>query len=228
MGITSLQRLDRDGGVRVDADARRRSPSTPAAISRASRSVWRASAFAAASAYAPPDPIAMIPSSGSIRSPVPESRNVTRVSMTISIASSRRSRRSVRQSFASSTADRSRLPRYCSSLDFEAGEQRERVGRRAGESGEDPIVVELPDLPGGLLDDRVAERDLAIAGHDGLAAMPDCKHCRRVEDPRRGHFSRVYRTCRSVRRPAAWRPGRGVSAKSGGSCPAKETADPPK
>ena len=36
--------------------------------------------------------------------------------MTISIASSRRSMRSVRQSFASSTADRSRLPRYCSSF----------------------------------------------------------------------------------------------------------------
>src|SRR4030095_6195227 len=35
-----------------------------------------ARAFAAAMAYAPPDPIAMIPSSGSIRSPLPDRRYV--------------------------------------------------------------------------------------------------------------------------------------------------------
>ena len=45
-----------------------------AAIVRASSDVCRASALAAASAYAPPDPIAMIPSSGSMRSPVPDKK----------------------------------------------------------------------------------------------------------------------------------------------------------
>jgi hypothetical protein len=52
-----------------------------------------------------------------MRSPVPESRNIEVLSSTINMASSRRSRRSDRQSFASSTADRSRFPRYCSSFD---------------------------------------------------------------------------------------------------------------
>jgi hypothetical protein len=49
-------------------------PMASAAIWWASSGVWRASAFAAAMAYAPPDPIAMMPSSGSIRSPLPDSR----------------------------------------------------------------------------------------------------------------------------------------------------------
>ena len=87
------------------------------AIWRASSGLCRASARAAAIANGPPDPTATIPSSGSIRSPVPESRNVDLRSATISIASRRRSSRSVRQSRASSTAERSRLPRYCSSFD---------------------------------------------------------------------------------------------------------------
>src|SRR5438046_1667397 len=52
------------------------------AIARASRSVFAASAFAAASAKGPPDPIATIPSSGSIKSPVPERRNVEVLSST--------------------------------------------------------------------------------------------------------------------------------------------------
>src|SRR6185436_166530 len=86
------------------------------AMSRALRLLWRTSARAAASAYGPPEPTATTPSSGSIKSPVPESRKVDDVSATMSIASSRRRMRSLRQSLASSTADRSRLPRYCSSL----------------------------------------------------------------------------------------------------------------
>ena len=51
-----------------------------------------------------------------MRSPLPERRKVERSSATTSIASSRRSARSVRQSLASSTAERSRLPRYWSSF----------------------------------------------------------------------------------------------------------------
>ena len=66
-------------------------------------------------------------------------------------------------------------------LGLEARKQRERIGRRAGKAGQNPVVVELADLPGGLLHDRVAERDLAVAGHDRLAAMPHGQHRRRVE-----------------------------------------------
>src|SRR5687767_11079527 len=73
----------------------------------------------------------MIPSSGSMRSPLPERRYVDLASITSSIASSRRSIRSVRQSLTSSTTDRSRLPRYCSSFDS----NREK---RAKESAAEP------------------------------------------------------------------------------------------
>src|SRR5580704_4722353 len=57
-----------------------------------------------------------MPSSGSITSPLPESRNVDFVSATMSNASRCRSERSVRHSFASSTAARGRLPWYSCSL----------------------------------------------------------------------------------------------------------------
>src|SRR5690606_27053190 len=84
-------------------------------VARASRSVFSASARAAASANAPPEPIAIRSCSGSITSPVPEIRSDWFRSATTSSASSRRSIRSVRQSFASSIAARGRLP-YCSSF----------------------------------------------------------------------------------------------------------------
>ena len=103
------------------------------------------------------------------------------LSSTISIASSRRRMRSVRQSLASSTAERSRLPRYCSSFDFEPREQRERVGRRAGEPGEDAVVVEPPDLLRALLDDGLAEGHLAVAGQHRAVAVPDRQDRRAVK-----------------------------------------------
>src|SRR3984885_9473300 len=86
------------------------------AISRALKSVFSISARALASAKLPPLPIVAIPSSGSITSPVPLSRNVDFESVTISKASSCRSILSVRQSLASSTAARPRFPAYCSSF----------------------------------------------------------------------------------------------------------------
>ena len=58
-------------------------------------------------------------------------------------------------------------------LGFEPGEQRERIGRRAGEAGEHAVVVEAADLARRLLDDGVAEGDLAVAGHDGAVAVAD-------------------------------------------------------
>ena len=89
--------------------------------------------------------------------------------------------RSVRQSFASSTADRSRLPRYCSSLDSKRENSAKESAAEPGEPGQDAIVVQLADLAGGLFDDGVAEGDLAVAGHDGFVAMPNRQDGRRVK-----------------------------------------------
>ena len=74
------------------------------AMSLAPIFVFLVRARAAARAYGPPDPMAQMPSSGSITSPLPDRRNVNFASATISSASKWRSERSVRQSFASSTA----------------------------------------------------------------------------------------------------------------------------
>ena len=66
-------------------------------------------------------------------------------------------------------------------LRLEAREQRERVGGRAGEAGENPVVVEPPDLPRALLDDGLAEGHLAVAGQHGAVAVADGKNCRAVK-----------------------------------------------
>src|SRR5262247_3218001 len=86
------------------------------AICSAVRLEWRHRARAAARAKGPPEPMPMSPSSGSITSPVPDTMNEASRSATARRASSRRSTRSIRQSLASSTAARGRLPRYSSSL----------------------------------------------------------------------------------------------------------------
>src|SRR4029078_3946665 len=53
----------------------------------------------------------------------------------------------------------------------EALEEGEGVGRGAREAGEDAVLVEAADLPGGRLHDDVPEGDLAVAAHgDPLAA----------------------------------------------------------
>src|SRR5215472_13702020 len=68
------------------------------------------SARAPESAYIPPDPIAQSPSSGSITSPLPETTKVAFASATISSASRCRKARSLRHSFASSTAAFCKFP----------------------------------------------------------------------------------------------------------------------
>src|SRR5512139_525768 len=90
-------------------------PSACSTMARASRSVLRRSAVAAACAKAPPEPTAIRSCSGSITSPLPEITNEWVVSATHSSASRRRRLRSERQSLASSIAARVRLP-YCCSL----------------------------------------------------------------------------------------------------------------
>src|SRR5512139_2738363 len=85
-------------------------------ISSGGRSVFSSSARAADWAKAPPEPMAAMPSSGSSTSPLPVMISECSRSATASIASRRRSMRSVRQSLASSTALRSRWPECLSSL----------------------------------------------------------------------------------------------------------------
>ena len=58
-------------------------------------------------------------------------------------------------------------------LGFEALEQREGVGRGAGEARDDLAVADPADLLGVALDDGLAHRDLAVAGHDDLAVLAD-------------------------------------------------------
>ncbi len=92
--------------------------------------------------------------------------------------------RSVRQSFASSTADRSMLPRYCSSFASNRANSANESAADPGEPGEDPVVVEAPDLPGPLLDDGVAQRHLAVAGEDGVILVTDRENRGAVEHGR--------------------------------------------
>ena len=89
-------------------------------------------------------------------------------SATTSIASSRRSARSVRHSFASSTAARRSGLRCSLELVLEPLEQRDAVGGRAGEPADRAALAEPADLARAALHDRVAERDLAVAGDDDL------------------------------------------------------------
>jgi integrase/recombinase XerC len=75
-----------------------------------------AKARAAANAYGPPDPTAVMLSSGSITSPLPDNTKIASLLATINNASKRRKYLSKRHSLASSTAAFCRLPRYCSNL----------------------------------------------------------------------------------------------------------------
>ncbi len=76
---------------------------------------------------------------------------------------------SVRHSFASSTAERPRFPAVLLELRLETAEEGEGIGGRPGESGEDLVLVEAADLLGRVLDDRLAQRHLAVSSHDDAA-----------------------------------------------------------
>ena len=62
-------------------------------------------------------------------------------------------------------------------LGFKAREERESVGRGTGESGHDPVVVKAAELARRGFQHFLAERDLAVAGHDHLAAFADTQNC---------------------------------------------------
>ena len=67
-------------------------------------------------------------------------------SITISIASSRRSSRSVRQSLRELDRRALEISTVLLELGLEPREQGKRIRRRAGEPGQDPIVVQLADF----------------------------------------------------------------------------------
>ena len=117
----------------------------------------------------------MMPSSGSITSPVPLMISEVSLSATASSASSLPRRRSVRQSLASSTAARVQLA-VLLELGLEQLEQREGIGGGAGETGQHLAVAAEPaHLARVGLHHRVAERDLAVAG-DRDAAVAAHRH----------------------------------------------------
>ncbi len=117
----------------------------------------------------------MMPSSGSITSPVPLMISEVSLSATASSASSLPRRRSVRQSLASSTAARMQLA-VLLELGFEQFEQGEGIGRGAGETGQHLAVAPSRRTLRALrLHHRVAERHLAVAG-DGDAAVAAHRH----------------------------------------------------
>src|SRR5579863_6471439 len=82
-----------------------------------------------------------MPASGSKTSPVPVSTSDTSLSATIIIASSRRKKRSVRQSLASSTAARVNCPGYCSSFD---SSRSNKVKASAVAPAKPPMTSPLP------------------------------------------------------------------------------------
>ncbi len=141
------------------------------AIARASSDVCLASARAAARAYPPPDPMPTIPSSGSIRSPLPDSRNVDRGSSDdehrLETAEDAVGSPILRQLHGRSLDVAAVLFQFR----LEPGEERKGIGRGTGKAGQHLVVVQAPDLPRRLLDDRVAEGHLAVAGQDRPAVV---------------------------------------------------------
>ena len=62
-------------------------------------------------------------------------------------------------------------------LRLKAAEQGEGVGRGTGESGDNLVVVQAADLFGRMLDDRLAKRDLAVAGENDVAIASNGQNC---------------------------------------------------
>src|SRR3954471_14027882 len=61
-------------------------------------------------------------------------------------------------------------------LRLEAAEQRKSVGSRAGESGENLILIQAANFFLAMLDNGIAERDLSIPGHDDFAITADTQN----------------------------------------------------
>ena len=131
------------------------------------------SARAAASAYEPPEPIARMPSSGSISSPVPEMmKPCSRV------GDDEQRLEPAQDAIAAPVLGQlhrraGQVARIALELLLELLEQRDRVGGGAGETGEELAAAERPDLLRVRLHDRLADGDLAVAAERDFAVAAD-------------------------------------------------------
>ena len=112
-----------------------------------------------------------MPSSGSIRSPLPESRNVD------GLVEHDEHRFEAAENAIAAPVLRQldggplEVAAILLELRLEAREQRKGIGRGAGKPREDAIVVEAPDFLRLLLHDGLAERHLTVAGQHGAVVM---------------------------------------------------------
>ena len=142
---------------------------------------WLLSARAAASAYAPPDPIARIPSSGSMMSPVPEMMNPC-------CRSSHGEQRfqppqdPITSPVLGQLDGRFRhVPREPLEFLLELLEQRKGVRRRPGKAGQQLAAAQRAHFLRVRLHDRFADRDLAVTAERDLAVPPYREDRRRVD-----------------------------------------------
>ena len=87
-------------------------------------------------------------------------------------------------------------------LALEAAEERESIGRRSGKSCEHLVVKQATHFSRLVFHDRLAERDLAVAGHHDLALMADGEHGCGVW---LGHLERMDSGCRAATERTAYR-----------------------
>ena len=137
-------------------------------------------ARAAASAYGPPEPTARMPSSGEIRSPVPEIKSEVVLSATI------RERLELAEHLVGSPIPGEldgaalEIAAELVELRLEPREEREGVGRRAREAGEHVAALQPADLRSRLLHHGRAEGDLAVRGHRHAALVAHADDGRRM------------------------------------------------
>src|ERR1700682_355000 len=62
-------------------------------------------------------------------------------------------------------------------LGFEAAEERECIGRGAGKTRENLVVIKAANLFPGVLDGGLAERNLSVTGKDNAAAAANGQNC---------------------------------------------------
>ena len=138
--------------------------------------MWATSARAAASAYGPPEPMPIRPSSGSITSPVPETMNDV-----LLIGHGQQRLQPAQHPVAAPVLGQldggaREVAAILLELALEAREQREGIRRRAGEARHHAIVVQLADLAGAGLDDRLPQRHLTVAADRHLATVAHAEH----------------------------------------------------
>ena len=150
-------------------------------ISRAERSGSGSSARAAARAKLPPDPMAMIPSSGSISSPDPLKRKAV-----LQVGHDQQRLQPAENPVAAPVLGqlhrRSRqVARIAIQLLLELFVQGERIGHRAGKPGQHLSALHGAHLVGVRLDDGLADADLAVAAERDPAVFADAQYRRAVE-----------------------------------------------